>query len=160
RHFVFVDNRYLFVADTVQPRGGGARTFTWLLHGNGGGTSGGAFEVTSTGGRWTHGAARLDSAIAFDVAPPAVDTGTRTHQAPGPVVLRHSVLRASAAAVSVHSAQLVYPSRTGDAAPVASAVAITGSAGVVLADPDGDRRVLAFHRAKASSLLAVPSSDS
>jgi hypothetical protein len=161
RRFLFLDDRYLFIADTTRARGGAPRTYTWLLHGNGGGTTSGSFETTGVGGRWRHGAARLDSAIAFDVGspsvgPPSFETGTATHEDPGKVVLTHTVLRATATGATVRSAQLVYPTLANDAAPDASPVAIEHGAGLLLTDIPGDRRVLAIHRAKPATALVIP----
>ena len=94
RRFFFVDNRYLVIADTVSSAA--PRTYTWPLHGNGGGTagmtdplpalrsgqreaepanaipatpyaaSGGAFVQTPVGGEWSRPRARVDTGMAFD----------------------------------------------------------------------------------------------
>ena len=64
RRFLFPDDRYLVVADAVAGDAGSPTApheLTWMMHGNGGGTSGGTFTAQPTGGRWEVGGARLDS---------------------------------------------------------------------------------------------------
>ncbi|MCB0971979.1 MAG: heparinase II/III family protein, partial [Acidimicrobiales bacterium] len=68
RRFLFGDDRYLVVADAIDADPG--IELTWMVHGNGGGTSGGTFEATATGGRWTIGGGRLDAAIASTAGTP------------------------------------------------------------------------------------------
>ncbi len=94
RRFLFVDRQYLVIADAVLSRT--PRSFTWPLHGNGGGTtgmtdpqpalsvnqrgfepasaipatpyqaSGGTFTQTAAGGEWARTQARVDTGMAFD----------------------------------------------------------------------------------------------
>src|SRR5262249_3987544 len=52
RRFLFADDHYLVVADDVIGPSHPVRAYTWLVHGNGGETSGGTFEQTGVGARW------------------------------------------------------------------------------------------------------------
>jgi len=159
RRFLFADDRYLVLADEVASPGGPPRSYGWLLHGNGGGTSGGTFEATAHGGRWTRPLARLDAALALDTATPAFSVSTGQHEAPGKILTTHAVLNASATGERLRSIQLVYPTRSSDPAPVVDAPAIAATAALVLSDAADDRRVLALHRA-SSAPLTVPAATS
>lgn len=146
RRFLFADDHYLVIADDVIGRGPPARNYTWLLHGNGGETSGGTFERTELGGRWTQGAARLDSAIAFE-RPPVVEVVTGIHENPGGLQATHSVLRASVEGETLRALQLVYPTRAQSAPAVIERLRISGLLALTLTDVDQDRRLLAVRSA-------------
>lgn len=160
RRFLFPDHRYLVVADRMETRDGRARTFTWLLHGNGGGSTAGAFAPLPDGGRWTRSAARLDAALAADTAPVVFREGVAEHEDPGKVVNTHAVLEADVTGSAVRTIGLVYPSPASAAAPTARALPLAGAAAVVLDHPDDDRRVLAWHRAAAGAPISVPAGTS
>ena len=81
RRFWFVDDRYLLVADDVDSPSGD-HALTWMLHGNGGGTSGGTFTATPDGGRWEIGGARLDSAVAVAGTDPTLGTSSLDPRGP------------------------------------------------------------------------------
>jgi hypothetical protein len=119
RRFFFVDDSYLVVADTLQSAPGTTPNFTWPLHGNGGGTSGGTFEATPSGGRWTNGAARLDAAVASDGGPVSFATREANHESTGRALLTHTALDASSTASgpSTHGLLVAYPSRSASDAP-------------------------------------------
>lgn len=157
RRFLFPDHRYLVVADSVETRPGEARTFTWLVHGNGGGSSPGSFLPLPTGGRWTRGGARLDGAIAFDAGAPDFSSSTEVHEEPDRSVLTHSALRASGSGERLRSATILYPTRSGEAEPVAESLPLPGAAALRLVDPEGDRRLVVAHRAGEGSSLVLPS---
>lgn len=158
RRFLFADDRYLVLADAVDDPGGVPRAPTWLLHGNGGGTSGGSYEGTATGGRWTIGGARLDGAFASDSGPLAFATTDEVHEVAGKQQRTHTALAATApAAAVVRGLQLVVPSPSGAAPPLAVVLDEPGAAALSLLDGDGDRRVLAAHRAVAGTPWLLPS---
>ncbi|MBY0277044.1 heparinase II/III family protein [Candidatus Binatia bacterium] len=148
RRFLFGDDRYLAIFDDVSSPGATARTFTWVLHGNGGGTSGGTFEQTASGGRWTRPLARLDAGIGFDRGAPSIAITTGQHEAYGKVLTTHSVLNASTTADRpVGAIQLLYPSRSGDPAPVIERRQLPFGPALVLGDEADDRRMaVAYHR--------------
>jgi hypothetical protein len=156
RRFLFPDDRYLVLADAVTTRAGEGRSFTWLLHGNGGGTSGGSFESTPTGARWTRSSARLDLGIAFDTAAPTFTTASAIHEDPGKIQKTHTVLRASASGERVRGAAILYPTRSGQTPPSLSSIVLGGAAGLRLADDPGDRRVALAHRAVSGPTLLLP----
>lgn len=155
RRFIFADDRYLVVADDVIGPGSAVRSYTWLLHGNGGETSGGTFEQTNLGGRWTQGGARIDAAAVFDRAVADVEVGSGIHELPGRIQSTHSVLRTTVAGETVRSLQVLYPSRMQQAVPIIEDLAAPGLFGLTLTDAESDRRVLAVRRQRGHEAIAV-----
>lgn len=157
RRFLFADHRYLVIADDVASPGATPRSFTWLLHGNGGGTSGGIFEETETGGRWTRPLARMDSGFVADpFATPSVAVTTGQHEAYGRVLATHSVLAVTPpAAIERGAMQIVYPSRSADAPPTIVRHGVLSGAVLQLTDEAGDRRVLAVKRSPGRDAIDV-----
>ena len=153
RRFAFADERYLVAFDHVASPGPTPRTFTWLLHGNGGGTSGGTFAQTPSGGRWTRPLARLDGGLALADATPSFAVSTGQHEVPYRVLGTHSVLSGSGSGDDVRAVQLLYPTRAADAAPTIATVATASGNALLVTDTAGDRRALALHRAPASPPL-------
>ncbi len=148
RRFFFVDDSYLVVADALQSAPGTTPTYTWPLHGNGGGTSGGTFAPTAGGGRWTNGAGRLDAAVASDAGPVSFSTRDSNHEGPGRVLLTHTTLDASSTATgpSTHGLVVAYPSRSADAAPTVQTLFTTPLATAIrVLDPAADRAVVVLH---------------
>ncbi len=144
RRFEFVDNRYLVTFDAVTATPGDQ--LTWVTHGNGGGTSGGTFTPTATGGRWEHGTARVDTGLATSGGPLALTTRTTNHEGASRVLTTHTALDATAAATApaTRSVAIAYPTRIGDAAPLIESVPLTdGRVRLRLTDTVGDRVVVA-----------------
>lgn len=147
RRFLFADDRYLAIFDEVESPGDTERTFTWVLHGNGGGTSGGTFEQTASGGRWTRPLARLDAGIALDRGLPAMSVTTGQHEAYGKALTTHAVLNTSTTRDEpARAIQLVYPTRSADPAPSIERRLLTFGPALVLADQTADRRLAAAYR--------------
>lgn len=138
RRFLLVDDAYLVVGDDVRGPGG---SLSWMLHGNGGGTSGGTFAPTAAGGRWTVGGARLDGALGVADATPTLDTVLSIHEMDGKVEATHEALRGTIAGGSALAVQVAYPTPVGQAPPSVVAVDEPGVAGLDVEDPAGDRRV-------------------
>lgn len=150
RRFFFVDDRYMIVADTLQTATNTTPTFTWPLHGNGGGTSGGEFTATASGGRWTNGGARLDAAVATDAGPVSWSTRETNHEGPGRELLTHTTLDATrvASGPTTHALVVAYPSRSGEPAPTVQTL-LASSVGSLMriTDPTTDRDVAVLLRA-------------
>lgn len=162
RRFLFGDDRYLLVADRVTSRDGAPHELTWLLHGNGGGTDpgglpGGTYADTPHGGRWERGAARLDTALAVDAGAFVLSTAPGIHESAlsKDEDATHVVLRATATGEALNGLMLNYPSPSARAAPTLAALDLPGAAALRLDDPEGDRRLLAWHRADAGDPLPV-----
>ena len=149
RRFFFVDDRYVIAADTLQAAAGTTPSYSWPLHGNGGGTSGGTFTPKPTGGEWTHGAARLDAAVATDAGPVSMATRDSNHEGAGRVLLTHTTATASSTATgpTTHGLVVAYPSRAGETAPIVETLpASSAGARIRITDTAGDRIVVATHR--------------
>jgi hypothetical protein len=147
RRFLFLDDGYLVVADRVASTAGpgaGDHDLTWMLHGNGGGTSGGSFEPTSSGGRWTIGGARLDSAIDVTGAvPPELTTTDFVHERRYQEAVTHTAVRATTRADATQAVQVLYPTRSGAGPPTVTSVDADGTAAVSVVDEPADRHVVA-----------------
>lgn len=147
RRVLFGGERYLVVADQVEVTAG--RDLTWMLHGNGGGTSGGTYERTGAGGRWTIGGARLDSAISVQGSALALAEVDSVHEVPYTQERTHTALAATApAAAGGHTAsvQVLYPTRSGASAPTTVATEVDGNPTVTVVDEGAARRVTAARR--------------
>ena len=59
RRVFFADHRYFIVADEIDDSGRRHHAYEWRLHGNGGGTSGGAYARAGNVARWTRDKAEL-----------------------------------------------------------------------------------------------------
>jgi len=155
RRFLFPDHRYLVVADDVDGSSGVAE-ITWLLHGNGGGSSGGDFEPTEAGGRWSRPRARIDSGIHFAQAEPRFDTAMSEHEIEGRLRRDHVVLRAHRDAARARAVQILYPTPATSTPPALWTGTRAGVASLVLEDVEGDRRVAVAFRDDADETLRLP----
>ena len=156
RRALFLGDRYLLFADAVAAPV--PRTYTWLLHGNGGGDSGGSFTTTAHGARWRRPRASLDTGIAFDVGPAAFDTVEGIHEEAGGARRTHTTLRASASGEAVRALQVVYPSQTvGDpAAPLIDPFAVAGGTGLRVYDASHGSHIAAAFRDADDELAILP----
>jgi hypothetical protein len=145
RRFEFVDDRYLVTFDAVTAPPG--TNLTWVTHGNGGGTSGGTVATGSVGGRWEHGAARVDTGLATSAGAPTLATRDSDHEVANRVLLTHTAVDSSvtATAGTTRSVGIAYPTRIGDPAPTITALPDPGDGRVQvrLLDAAGDRIVVA-----------------
>lgn len=152
RRFVLFENRTLLIADDVVGPSHPDRSYSWLLHGNAGGASGGDFEVTADGAVWTRDRARLTAAIGFDTGMPVFTTGTNVHEEPNGVESSHVVLQATTSGAVVRSLSLLHPSKTTDEPP--GVVRLEGSefAGFELREADGSRTMAVRRHGTAPTL--------
>ena len=143
RRFLFVDDRYLVIADEVTPQGaGGPVELDWVLNGNGGGTSGGTFTPTEAGGVWTRPRARVESAQVTSAGTPAFSTVVEEHESPAArgQELTHDARHAAVtAAGTVRSLQVVLPSGTDGPAPVLRTEQAPGGLSVQVDDAGAGR---------------------
>ena len=154
RRFLFADDAYLAIADRVVARSG-THDYTWLIQGNGGGTSEGTYEPLPQGGRWSRAAARLDVGYAFDSGAPSFSTRESLHEIPGKEERSHTTLETTVSGGAVHGVQLVYPTPIDRNPPTLEVLTVAGAAALRLDDEDGDRRVLLIAREGAGSELSL-----
>lgn len=156
RRFLFADDRYLVVSDAIAGPADPAATYTWLVHGNGGGSSGGSFTTGPAGGRWEIGGARLDAGVAVDSAVPALSTREAVHEVPYGQQRTHTALAASASGTDPRSVLMLYPTEAGVTAPTIEQGSVPGAASLSLTDVTDDRRVVVTRRsAGAGGPLSV-----
>lgn len=131
RHVIFSGKRFFLLFD-IATSNTGPRTFTLLLHGNGGGTSGGTFAQDEHGGVWEHGKAGVRAFCA--------GTNDRT---PGPAalfistedmrhavyqrepLLTHTVLRAAQDGASARFLTLLLPYGKSETVPGVSLLPVS-----------------------------------
>jgi hypothetical protein len=152
RRFLQADDRYLVVADSAAGTGS---SLTWMLQGNGGGTSGGTFQATTLGGRWEIGGARLDSAVAVVGQTPTLDTVLSTHEVPYGEERTHNALRATVTGGSADTLELLYPTATGTTPPAIQRTDSTGRTDLLLTDTTEDRRLTATRIGATSAGMQV-----
>lgn len=155
RRFHFPDHRYLVVADRVDSQLAEPE-LTWLLHGHGGASSGGSFEPTAVGGRWSRPGARVDTGVAVAGHEPQLDTATAEHEAPGRARREHVVLRAHVQAESARALHVLYPTPASSAPPVLRRLDLPGAAALALEDAEEDRLAAVAFREPAAGPLALP----
>ncbi len=156
RRFLFADDRYLVLADAVTDPSGAESSWTWLVHGNGGETSGGDFEATAAGGRWTIRGARLDAGFAFADQSPDRATESALHEGPHKAELSHTVLETSVVGSAARAVGFLYPTRSGATPPTLTELALPAVAALALEDADEDRRAVAFHRPGTRRPFTLP----
>jgi len=100
RRAIFLADRFLLIHDQVQTRrSSGLHQYTFQLHGNGGGTSGGVFQQLPHGGLWSRSKARLRAAIRSSETL-TLSARQEVHDAGSWKKLTHSVLEATAQKVT------------------------------------------------------------
>jgi hypothetical protein len=184
RRFLFVDHRYLVIADAVSSKS--PRTYTWPIHGNGGGAagttdplpailggrrqfepapaipatpyaaSGGTFALTTSGGEWTRPLARVDSAMAFDTPVTAtVSVGQGLYEQRHGQLGSDAVLSTSVTATAIRAASVLYPTPTGGAAPTITRLTVAGAAVLRVDDPARNHHVLVVVRAPGQGPIGL-----
>jgi len=116
RDILFLGKRFALVADTLE--GWNAdHTYQWLLHGNGGGSTEGTFSLTSQGGVWQIGDARLDAATTSTESAPSLRSYEDYHGFEYGQIETHQVLEASASGRDVRFLSLLCPSPSAGPTP-------------------------------------------
>ncbi|MCP3985095.1 MAG: hypothetical protein GY723_11950 [bacterium] len=157
RRFLFLDGSLLLIADSLDAEPGQAHDFTWQVHGNGGGTSGGSYQALPHGGRWTRAQARLDAGFDDDGAgAPTFSTRVSNHEGPGKASLTHDVLEATSSGSRLRSLLLLAPSPSHEGIPTLTSLDLVGAAGIRLDQPASDRRLIAVHRRARGPALLLP----
>jgi hypothetical protein len=132
RHIVFPNHRYFFVYDTMTSNS--ERTFTLLLHGNGGGTSGGTISTIDQGAVWERENAALRS---YTVGSADLEFSTSDmHHAVynREPMLTHSVLHVSQHGSDARYLTLLFPQEKDAEMPDITAFAVTNGDGIRVED--------------------------
>jgi len=88
-------------------------TYTWILHGMGGGDSGGDFWQTDTGGVWQVGDAYLQAGISSTAGQPAITTRLEEHGFHWREIKTHETLWADILGQDTAYVALLYPENAG-----------------------------------------------
>jgi hypothetical protein len=184
RRFLFVDDSYVVIADDVESSV--ERTYTWPLHGNGGGAdgirpeypalpfgvrpllgaaalppepyvaSGGSFAETATGARWTRPGAGVTVGMAFEGASPQREVTTGFHEITGKRLAQHSVLRMSVQGRRASAVSILAPNQGGTTPPAIDQLVIAGGTGLSMVHGDDDRRVVVLRFPPDGTTRTVP----
>lgn len=130
RQVLFPGKRYFLLYDRASVTGQ-QRTFTLLLHGNGGGTSGGTFTPLDGGGLWSRAKASLRSFTVGtnELAAGPSQLGFDTQDLAHAVYQRypflyHTVLKVSQKCTQSRFLSLLFPQKAGGAMPAPTALAV------------------------------------
>ena len=131
RRVFFADHRYFLVADEIDDPGR-HHAYEWRLHGNGGGTSGGAYNRTGNLARWTRAKAEL---LAFlpDRAGRVALESEAIHSFAYRQEQTHAVLRVQQEGVNGRYLAVLYPRATGEAEPAFATAPAQGAEAAVVA---------------------------
>ena len=155
RRVFFADHRYFLIADEIDDPGR-RHAYEWRLHGNGGGTSGGAYTRAGNLARWTREKAEL---LAF--LPDQPGRGALESEAIHSFDYRqeqtHAVLRVQQEGVDGRYLAVLYPRTIGDAEPAFDTASSQGAEAALVAL--AGVRDLAWLRHANASEVAVSGPD-
>ncbi|MBN1293276.1 MAG: heparinase II/III family protein, partial [Candidatus Latescibacteria bacterium] len=128
RSLLFPDHEYFIMYDTMS--GDSEKIFTLLLHGNGGGTSGGTFAQYDQGAVWEHGnaAVRTYTVGSSDIV---FDTEDMSHAVySSEPMLTHTVLKVSASGSDERFLTVLFPSPKDSDMPEINPAVVTNGSGI------------------------------
>ncbi|HEY9160886.1 MAG TPA: heparinase II/III family protein [Desulfomonilia bacterium] len=135
RSLLFPDKRYLVVSDDIKNNGILLHTYNWLLHGNGGGSTGGTFTSASDGGLWVNGSAALRAVVVSPEGSLNLSTYDDYHGFDWGQEKKHSVLRADIRAKNARYLAVLYPFATGTDEPEIKPLNVTDGKAITIAEP-------------------------
>ncbi len=136
RSLLFPDKRYLVVSDDVKNNGILLHTYNWLLHGNGGGSTGGTFTSASDGGLWVNGNAALRAVVVSPEGNLNLSAYDDYHGFIWGRKETHSVLRADIRAKNARYLAVLYPYAAGTGEPEIKPLNVTDGKAITIAEPD------------------------
>ncbi|MFH1532797.1 MAG: heparinase II/III family protein [Pseudomonadota bacterium] len=135
RRVVLFPDGWLLIHDRIAAPSG--HDWSWLLHGHGGGTSGG-FEVLPAGGRWTRPGAWVQAEVVATQALPACGHHEDVHSFSYGQIETHEVLDCAWTGPAMDVLALVRFGPAGEAPPVDAMVTWGAGQGILSFDgPDG-----------------------
>ncbi len=155
RRVFFADHSYFFVADEIDGLGR-RHAYEWRLHGNGGGTSGGAYVRVGNLARWTRGQAELLAFLPDQSGRVALESAA-LHSFDYRQEQTHAVLRVQQEGVDGRYLAVLYPRAIGDGEPVFATAAAQGAEAALVALDEV--RDLAWLRAGNASEVVVSGPD-
>ena len=155
RRVFFADHRYFFVADEIDDPGR-RHNYEWRLHGNGGGTSGGAYARAGNLARWTREKAELLAFLPDQPGRVALESEA-IHSFDYRQEQTHAVLRVQQEGVDGRYLAVLYPRAIGEAEPAFETASAQGAEAAIVAS--GEVRDLAWLRNGSASEVAVAGPD-
>ena len=157
RRVFFADHRYFFVADEIDDPGR-RHAYEWRLHGNGGGTSGGAYARTGNLAlaRWTRDKAELLAFLPNQPGRVALESEA-IHSFDYRQEQTHTVLRVQQEGVDGRYLAVLYPRAIGAAEPAFETASAQGAEAAIVAL--AGVRDLAWLRNGNASEVAVSGPD-
>ncbi len=135
RSLVFPDKKYLIVSDDVSSSIF-SHTYNWLLHGNGGGSTGGSFSFGADGGEWVNGDVKLKVVVASPEGSLRMSTHDDYHGFTWGVKETHSVLQADIKARKARFLAVLYPSDVSKPEPEITPLPVLDGAAITITEPD------------------------
>ena len=130
RRVFFADHRYFFVADEIDDPGR-RHAYEWRLHGNGGGTSGGAYARVGNLARWTREKAELLAFLPNQPGRVALESEA-IHSFDYRQEQTHAVLRVQQEGVDGRYLAVLYPRAIGEAEPAFETASAQGAEAAVV----------------------------
>jgi len=135
RRVIFPERRFFLLFDTLES--GFEATYTLLLHGNGGGSSGGEFTLMDGGAEWRREGAVLRSLTVGSSPPLLFETENMYHAVYARSPMKdHTVLKISQTGNPGKFLSLLFPYPEGAGVPEAGEIPVSGGAGIRLARTD------------------------
>ena len=131
RRVFFADHRYFLIADEIDDPGR-RHAYEWRLHGNGGGTSGGAYTRAGNLARWTREKAELLAFLPDQPGRVALESEA-IHSFDYRQEQTHAVLRVQQEGVDGRYLAVLYPRTIGDAEPAFETAASQGAEAALVA---------------------------
>lgn len=150
-----MDERFVAVLDQVVASDGATHDFDWMLHGNGGGTTGGDFSLGAQGARWDQGGGSLVAHVASSRGgAPEISNLEMPHGLAWAKIDTHEVLRARVQADAMAFAALLdLPAAGGGGEALVRDLSRGGEALLLAEWPDGVRALLAARESSATVKL-------
>jgi hypothetical protein len=136
RSLLFPDKRYLIVTDDVKNNGILLHMYNWLLHGNGGGSTGGTFTSVADGGLWVNGNAALRAVVVSPEGSLNLSSYDDYHGFDWGQEETHSVLRADIKSKNARYLAVLYPYATGTGEPEIKPLDVTDGRAITIAEPE------------------------
>jgi hypothetical protein len=136
RSLLFPDKRYLVVSDDVKNNGILLHTYNWLLHGNGGGSTGGTFTSAADGGLWINGNAALRAVVVSPEGNLNLSAYDDYHGFDWGQKKTHSVLRADIKSRNARYLAVLYPYAAGEVDPDIKPVDVSDGRAIKIGEPE------------------------
>jgi hypothetical protein len=124
------------VSDDVKNNGILLHTYNWLLHGNGGGSTGGTFTPAADGGLWVNGNAGLRAVVVSPEGNLSLSTYDDYHGFDWGQEETHSVLQANIKAKNARYLAVLYPYAVGAIEPDIKPLDVPDGKAITIAEPE------------------------